>query len=265
MSASFLVIGFICFLSVVWGIFGSHYFLSTYGLGGVAEILPSDMSYVLFAVILPILFLMMIALIFYVVSGINQNKQYMTLLLQSIKSQMSGIQTIGKSLIEVRKLGFTNQFFINLPIVFNDISQFVANIISRMGIASEVVIYDALSKEGDTRLYSICKIILDKRESTPHFDESLRRLVKRDEVLSGMIGLFIEKYDNLLNIVNKYDVDHFVVRILEEGDLGKVYNILSNARVDKQEVVKNESDEENGAEENISLLDTDLHIFPSDK
>ena len=47
--------------------------------------------------------------------------------------------------------------------------------------------------------------------------------------------------------------------------MGKVYNILSNARVDKQEVVKNESDEENGAEENISLLDTDLHIFPSDK
>jgi len=229
MSVLYLVMGLICFLCVFWGFWGSHYFLSSYGFGGVAEILPSDMSYILFAVGLPILILLVIGLIVYVVVSVNQTKLVIANLLQISKSEMSGIQTVGKSLIEVRKLGFTNQFFVNLPMLLNDISQFIADIITKTGIASDVVVYDALSKVGDNRLYTICRIVLDKRETTPHFDESLRRLFKRDESVAGMISLFSQKYDKLLKIVGKYDLDGIVAPILEEGELGKVRNIFLNA------------------------------------
>ena len=264
MSVLYLIIGFICFLCIFWGIWGSHYFLSSYGFGGVAEVLPSDMSYILFAVGLPILILLMIALVAYVVISTNQTRAIIANLLQVSKSEMSGIQTVGRSLIEVRKLGFTNQFFINLNIIFNDMSQFIANIITKAGIASDVVVYDALSKTGDNRLYAICRIILDKRESTPHFDESLRRLLKRDESLAGIISIFSEKYDKLLRIVEKYDLDGFISSILEEGELGKVRNVLLNAL--------NMKDEATGRHANVfdslddtSLIDENLEVFPGEK
>ena len=238
MLALYLLTGFICFVCVFWGVWGSNYFLSSYGFGGVAEILPSDMSYVLFAVGIPILILLIIALIIYIVVSMNQMKQMIVNVLQVSKSEMSGIQAVGKSLIEVRKLGFTNQFFTNLPMVLNDISQFIADIIMKAGIASDVVVYDALSKTGDTRLYAVCRIILEKRESTPHFDESLRRLLKRDESLAGVVAIFSQKYDKLLKFAEKYDLDGFVSSILKERELGKVRNILLGALNAKEENAK---------------------------
>ncbi|MBR1544846.1 MAG: hypothetical protein IJ638_02795, partial [Alphaproteobacteria bacterium] len=223
-----------------------------------------DMSYILFAIGLPILILLMIALVVYVIVSINQTKEIIANLLQISRSEMSGIQTVAKSLIEVRKLGFTNQFFTNLSMILNDMSQFIANIIAKAGIASDVVIFDALSKNGDNRLYSVCRIILDKRESTPHFDESLRRLLKRDESLAGVISIFSEKYDKLLRGVEKYDLDGFVSSILEEGELGKVHNVLMNAL--------NMKDETTGRHANVfdsvddkSLLGEDLEVFPFDR
>lgn len=258
------VIGFVFFLCVFWGVWGTHYFLSTYNMTGVGGILPSDMSYILFAVALPIILLLMLVLIFCVIVSNNQNKNILFNLLQSNKSSMSGIQTIAKSLIEVRKLGFTNQFFTNLPIIFNNMSQIIADIISQTSMASDVVVYDALSKDGDNKLYSVCKIILDKRESTPHFDESLRRLVKKDDSLAGMISIFSEKYDNLLKFINKYDLDGFVSQIIEEGDLGKVRNILLASLTNKDDAT-NLQEGKYSDSENISLLNSDLNIFPSEK
>ncbi len=263
MSVLYSVMGVICFLCVFWGFWGSHYFLSSYGFGGVAEVLPSDMSYVLFAVGLPILILLMIALVIYVVVSMNQTKQIIASLLQISRSEMSGIQTVGKSLIEVRKLGFSNQFFINFPVILNDMSQFIANIITKAGIASDVVVYDALSKTGDSRLYAVCRIILDKRESTPHFDESLRRLLKRDESLAGIISIFSDKYDKLLRVVGKYDLDGFVSSIIEEGELGKVRNVLLNALNLKDESGRHANVFDSISESSISV--DKLDIFSGDK
>ncbi|MBR4315852.1 MAG: hypothetical protein IKP65_02615 [Alphaproteobacteria bacterium] len=264
MSVLYYIIGFICFLCIFWGFWGSHYFLSSYGFGGVAEVLPSDMSYVLFAVGLPILILLMIALVIYVIASMNQTKMIIANLLQISKSEMSGIQTVGKSLIEVRKLGFTNQFFVNMPMILNDMSQFIADIIAKAGIASDVVIYDALSKTGDNRLYAVCRIILDKRESTPHFDESLRRLLKRDESLAGVISIFSDKYDKLLRIVSKYDLDGFVSSILEEGELGKVRNVLLNALNMKDETTGRHANVFDSIEDE-SFMQENLEISPIEK
>ncbi len=263
MSVLYMVIGFICFLGIFWGIWGSHYFLSSYGFGGVAQILPSDMSYVLFAVGIPILILLMIALVVYVIASMNQTKQIIANLLQISRSEMSGIQTVAKSLIEVRKLGFSNQFFTNLSVVLNDMSQFIASIITKAGIASDVVVYDALSKTGDNRLYAVCRIILDKRETTPHFDESLRRLLKRDESLAGIISIFSEKYDKLLRIVTKYDLDGFIISILEEGELGKVRNVLLNALNMKDEKGRH-TNVFDSVDDEPSISES-LEVFPSDK
>jgi hypothetical protein len=114
-----------------------------------------------------------------------------------------------------------------------------------MGLSSDVVIFDALNKTGDNRLYSICKIILDLRENTPHFDENLRRKVKKDAIIAGNIGIFSSKYNKLLKVLKNYDLDGFIYSLIEEGELGKVHNILMNAINASDISVKSEDMEDN--------------------
>lgn len=238
------LIGFICFLSMFWGIWSSNYFLSSYNFQGFGQILPQDMAYMIFAVGMPIILLLFVGVILFIAMSNHQNRDILLNILSGNKAQMSSLQTVSRALIEVRKLGFTNQFFLNLPIILNDISICLADIISKTGMASDVVIFDALNKNGDNRLYSVCKIILDLRESTPHFDENLRRKVKKDMTIAGSIGIFSLKYNKLLKILKNYDLDGFVYSLIEEGELGKVHNILSMSVHSSENIVKSMANDE---------------------
>ncbi|MBD5398273.1 hypothetical protein HDR60_02075 [bacterium] len=238
------LIGFICFLSMFWGIWSSNYFLSSYNFQGFGQILPQDMAYMIFAVGMPIILLLFVGVILFIAMSNHQNRDVLLNILSGNKAQMSSLQTVSRALIEVRKLGFTNQFFLNLPIILNDISICLADIISKTGMASDVVIFDALNKNGDNRLYSVCKIILDLRESTPHFDENLRRKVKKDMTIAGSIGIFSLKYNKLLKILKNYDLDGFVYSLIEEGELGKVHNILSMSVHSSENIVKSMANDE---------------------
>ncbi|MGN0929726.1 MAG: hypothetical protein ACI4N3_03750 [Alphaproteobacteria bacterium] len=238
------LIGFICFLSIFWGIWSSNYFLSTYNFQGFGQILPQDMAYMIFAVVIPIILLLFIGVILFIAISNHLHSRVLLNILNSNKAQMSSLQTISRALIEVRKLGFTNQFFLNLPMVLNDVSICLADIISKTGLASDVVILDALNKNGDNRLYSVCKIILDLRESTPHFDENLRRKVKKDMTIAGSIVIFSEKYNKLLKVLKNYDLDGFVYSLIEEGELGKVHNILSMSIHSLENSVKSTENDE---------------------
>ena len=238
------LIGFICFLSMFWGIWSSNYFLSSYNFQGFGQILPQDMAYMIFAVGMPIILLLFVGVILFIAMSNHQNRDVLLNILSGNKAQMSSLQTVSRALIEVRKLGFTNQFFLNLPIILNDISICLADIISKTGMASDVVIFDALNKNGYNRLYSVCKINLDLRESTPHFDENLRRKVKKDMTIAGSIGIFSLKYNKLLKILKNYDLDGFVYSLIEEGELGKVHNILSMSVHSSENIVKSMANDE---------------------
>ena len=133
MLVLYSVIGFIVFLCLFWMLWGSNYFLSSYNLTGVAEILPSDMSYLLFAIAIPVILLLMIVVIVYIAITNNQNRKIFAVMLDSQIKKTEGMQVMGKVLVQVRKLGLTNQFFTFLPFIFNDMSQFIADIIYKYG------------------------------------------------------------------------------------------------------------------------------------
>ncbi len=226
----FVLLGILLILSVVWIVFSGNYFFSSVNVSGVVNILPSDMAYMIFSVAIPVLILLVIGLIFYQIYEAVQTKSMILSLSKISKSQSSMIQTVGKSLIEVRKLGFTNQFFLNLPIILNDMSIFVSNIITMLRIESNLVVDSALSKPSDLRLSAVCRILLDKREKTPHFDETLRRIIRQNDLLQAQISLFEERYNMLISSLNEYDIDKFTLKTFEEGDLGRFYNVIVNAK-----------------------------------
>jgi hypothetical protein len=116
-----------------------------------------------------------------------------------------------------------------MPMIVNDICLSIADIIAKSGLASDIVVFDALNRQGDARLYAVCNIILEIRASTPHFDENLRRKLKKDSEAASAIAVFSSKYNRLLKTVKAYDSDGSVYGVLYRGLLGQVHGILTSA------------------------------------
>jgi hypothetical protein len=230
----YALIGFVAVLSLVWGVLASNYFFAAVDLSGVARILPSDISYILFSVALPIILMLMIVLIAISVASNHMTRSALSVLLKTNRAGLEGMEEMSKSLIILQKLGFTSQFFATMPLIVNDICLSIADIVTKSGLASDIVVFDALNRQGDARLYAVCNIILEIRASTPHFDENLRRKVKKDSETAAAIAIFSSKYNQLLKTVKAYDAGDLVYGVLDRGLLGQVHGILISALGDKK-------------------------------
>jgi len=60
------------------------------------------------------------------------------------------------------------------------------------------------------------------RASTPHFEETLRRKLKKDKEAHAAAVEFADKYVLLMKALKKYDMDKVYTKIVEHGDLGRV-------------------------------------------
>ncbi|MDR1476761.1 MAG: hypothetical protein LBI17_01375 [Rickettsiales bacterium] len=227
MSSLYCIAGFVVSAGIFWGVWAAKYFLESQGISGVGRILPSDMSYMIFAVALPIILLFMVAAIVLFAVANHANRAALVALLRSNKGETESLASISKTLILLKKLGLAGQLFSMLPSILGDMAAMVADIIAKTGMASEVVVFDALSKERENRLYAVCRIITDLRESTPHFDENLRRRVKKDESVAAAIAAFAGKYSRLVKVLGDYDVDGLALTAVEGGMLGRVHGILT--------------------------------------
>ena len=226
MLGLYYIVGFAVVTSVVWGVWAGRYFFAAYNISGVGQILPTDMSYMIFATVLPIILLLMVVAIVFFAIAHRTNRAAIALQMVQNRVEIESLVGISNSLISLKKLGFSSQFFATLPILLDDIGLVIADIIAKTGMASEVVLFDAISKPRDGKLYAICKIMLDIRDSTPHFEENLRRRIKRDEVVLRTIEAFLAKYKRLMRAVEDYDTDGLVKESLENGALGRVHGVI---------------------------------------
>lgn len=236
MISSLLILFFVLILTIFWLVFGSKYFLGTLSPNGFVTMLPSEMSYLLFAIIIPVILIFIIGLIAFEIISNKETKKMLLEVMKNSKKESGILQTLAETLLEMRKLGFTQQFFINLPFIFNDISLFLSKIISMLQLESQVVIDNAISKPQDSRLSSVCRIILSKRDNTPNFDARLAKTLLQNEEIKGYVVLFSEKYESLIKMVKQYDKDQIIFKMIEQGELGQVYNILVNAKNNSEQI-----------------------------
>jgi hypothetical protein len=246
MSAMYALVGFTAVLSLAWGAWSSNYFLSATDLSGVARILPSDLAYILFSVALPVILMLLIVLVIMSLASNHMTRSALKGLLVANRGGLEDMQTMSKSLIILQKLGFTSQFYATLPIVVNDICVSIADIITKSGLASDMVVFDSLNKSGDSRLYAICNIILAAKASIPHFDENLRRKVKKDAAVAASIVIFSRKYNKLLKALKAYDASDLVYGVMEGGLLGQVRGIFVSALGGENIHVKSDNSTEQG-------------------
>ena len=110
----------------------------------------------------------------------------------------------------------------------------LTDIITKSGIASELIISSEMEKYGNNRIIATCRIILSLKETTVDFDENFKRSLKKNESLLASVEQFKMSYDKLLDATNNYDHDKFLYSTLETGVIGKVYLVLSRLLTDSR-------------------------------
>jgi hypothetical protein len=195
----------------------------------------------IFAVGLPIMLLFMVVAIVLFAIANHANRTALVALLRANKGEIESLASVSKALISLKKLGLAGQLFSMLPSILDDMAATVADIIAKTGMASEVVVFDAFSKGQENRLYAVCRIITDLRDSTPHFDENFRRRVKKDESVASAVAAFAGKYSRLVKVLGYYDVDGLALSAIQSGMLGRVHGILTLPMKDMAEGAADEA------------------------
>ena len=225
----YVVFGIAGVLGVIWGVSSAGYMLSAYDSLGFARIGPSDYAALVLSVAIPILVLLLIAVIFACVIFMREQGRMMLRIQGESRIASANLELVSKALIEQKKLDESRHFFRTLQLVLADVSSSLIDAIRATGMASDVVLFDAVGKAGDERLSSACRVVLDLRASTPHFEETLRRKLKKDKEAFGAAAEFAEKYILLMKALKKYDIDKVYTKIVERGDLGRVGAIFLRA------------------------------------
>jgi len=231
----YVVFGVSGILGAIWGISSVGYLLSAYESLGFARIGPGEYAFMVMAVAIPILVLLFIAAIFACVIFIRENGKVMACILGESRIAGANLETVSKTLIEQKKLDESRHFFRTLEFVLSDVSSSLIAAIRATHMASDVVLFDAIGKNSDERLSSACRVVLDLRASTPHFEETLRRKLKKDKEAMAAAAEFAEKYALLKDALKKYDVDKVYTKVVENGDFGRVGEIFLKAMLSAPE------------------------------
>ncbi len=140
---------------------------------------------------------------------------------------LEGLEAITKNLIELRHMGYTSQFFNHLPIIYQDFYETLRRIIRRAAILPELPSIDSRPETQD--LWVLCRSFLRAIEKNPSIYEEIRRNFKKNQTLSQEMSLFTIRFDRFLKALQSYDRDQFIIQFMEEGSLGRVYDILMKA------------------------------------
>ncbi|MDR3126114.1 MAG: hypothetical protein LBT92_00605 [Rickettsiales bacterium] len=221
MGSIYAIIGTITAAGSWWIWFCLNHFKIT----DISGILPSDMAYVIFAAALPVALLLMAGAI--AVSAISHRSAAIQTRIAARALKESEIQS--RAVASLLKLGFASQYFAAMPFVMAELASAMAEIMSKTAACSDVVIYDALSKKGENKLYAVAGALVSAAEATPHFATNLRRAIRKDADAGELARKFAAKYQRLMTSLRAHDPDGVLFDAIDGGIIGRAYIILASA------------------------------------
>lgn len=135
---------------------------------------------------------------------------------------LEGAEAISKSLLEMRKIGYTTQFFSLLPVVYQDFYDSLRRILKGV-VLTESTRLDSGSED----IWSLSRSFLVQVARDPALLEDIRRNFKKHDEIAKEFANFQLRYKRLIEALKSYDRDAFVYQFVEEGSLGRVYQLLS--------------------------------------
>ncbi|MBN1783643.1 MAG: hypothetical protein JW812_01615 [Alphaproteobacteria bacterium] len=169
--------------------------------------------------------LFFVAFLIFIISASQKARLFDHFFRNSIRSNqvaLEGAETISKSLLEMRKIGYTTQFFSLLPIVYQDFYDSLRRIL-RGVVLTESPRLDSGSED----IWGLCRSFLVQVARDPAIMEDIRRNFKKHDEIAKEFANFQLRYQRLLKALQSYDRDSFVYQFVEEGSLGRVYQLLS--------------------------------------
>ena len=227
MAAAYIIFGVASLLSLIWWGYASDYAEIMMAAAPGAKANPAGFANFIFAESLPVILVFSIASAMIFVIFARQVQKSILESQRALAGSGESLAAAAKALAEGRKMSAAQQFFSTLPFIQGDLAATLADFIKSAGAASDVVVFDLQGKSGGERLSALCKMVLDARAETPHFEETLRRRMKKDAAVADLALVFAAKYKALAKAVGRYDLDGIMSRIVEEGELGATATLLA--------------------------------------
>jgi len=227
MLALSIITSTIVFLCIFWIRFSLNYVDSIKGFQGFLNSSPYELAGIILMISIPVVLCILILIFTYIIFFIFKNKSIVEQITLVNNKISSTLEVIARRMIESVKISYSSEFFKVFPMIMEDLADTLTDIITRSGIASELIISSEMEKYGNNRIIATCRIVLSLKDTTADFDENFRRALKRNESLLASVDHFKESYDKLLDTTKNYDHDKFLYSTLETGVVGKVYLILS--------------------------------------
>lgn len=218
---SFAIIG-----SIFWLSASGVYIESRVGWENLITMNPSDIAFFMTAIFLPITVLWVIIGFIYYAKVINKQLYFLEGLFNQLRGNFIQNDNILKNLINIQESNNNNDILKSLDIAFSDLNNIIAEIAVRFGImrkTSEDSLWERVS-QGNRWAFS--QIVLENAEETDDFDEALKKRMSRDEKLSKAVELFLRRFEKIIQQLNLSDLNRPFIDIIEEGELGKLYDRL---------------------------------------
>lgn len=218
------IIIFLCFL---WLRFSLNIIDSLKGVQGLSNLSAYELSSIVLMVAIPVILLLLILIFIYLMDLFIKNKSLNERITITNTKIHSALEVMSRRMMESLKMSYSAEFFKLYPIIMDDLSDTLTDIITKSGTTSELVISSEMEKYGNNRLIATCRIILLMKEKNINFDENFKNALKNNESLLASVEHFKKSYDKLLEATINYDHNKFLYSSLETGIVGKVYLILT--------------------------------------
>lgn len=168
--------------------------------------------------------------IFLVIKGYyNQKKMFVILynLSEQGKKNSEAVLSVGQALLDVDgelKNGFLLQQF---NVLVSDINEILSDIIKRSNSISSAQLEHLWSRASGGERWLIAKTFIEIINFQSGFSEHLQQKAQKDDILRGSILEFCSRYKDICGLLRTFDSRKIFSNIVENGVLGKVFQILA--------------------------------------
>lgn len=220
MNISFFIAGF---ASVFWLVFSFRYIGAASIVAGSEGALLQNISWCFFP-------LAVIWGIFAVIKGYYSQKKIFTMLYNLSEQGKKSAETalaVGQAVLDAEvelKNGFLLQQF---NLLISDINEILSDIIKRSNSVSSTQLEHLWSRASGGERWLIAKTFIEIINFQPGFSEHLLQKAQKDDILRGSVLEFCSRYKDICGLLDVFDKQKIFCNIVENGALGKVFQIIT--------------------------------------
>lgn len=172
----------------------------------------------------PLAALWLVTGLLYNVMTLKKHGNTVNLLLAQTRRSADHAEAMVRTLMEAQVQTRSATVLGNTDLFINELNDLLSDILVRLGLVQTAHTELIWQRVGNGNRWAFCKVLLLSAENSPRFKEDLKNRLMRDDILASAARTFCYRFEQMFTLLERYDIDHYLTKIFEEGALGRVYS-----------------------------------------